>query len=361
LAVGAVCLCANKRKFCAFTYKWLWNDRNSLWKNMTEIVQTSNWSDALSRAVRALARGELVAIPTETVYGLAADAKNGEAVARIFQTKGRPEFNPLICHVDGMVMAEQYGILPEAAHRLAARFWPGPLTLVVTARKDSGLSGLVTAGLDTVGLRCPKGIAREIISALGRPLAAPSANRSGRISPTSAEHVAAEFSKSGNENPLLVVDGGPCPVGLESTIVKISGDRLTLLRPGAIGVAEIEEASGLKIELPTASSSIEAPGMMASHYAPDAKVCLNRETCGNGEAWLGFGNREAPDNAAMALNLSPSSSLVEAAANLYDYLKRLDASGADVINVAPIPDEDLGIAINDRLRRASAPRPGQAG
>jgi len=322
---------------------------------MPEIISTSNRSDALSRAVGALGAGNLVAIPTETVYGLAADATNGEAVARIFAAKGRPEFNPLICHVDGLLMAEHYGEMSEPAYILARHFWPGPLTLVVPAKKDSGLHPLVTAGLETVGLRCPRGIGREIISALGKPLAAPSANLSGRISPTSAEHVESEFMGEG-ESPMLIIDEGPCRVGVESTIVKIERDRITLLRPGAVTMEELAEVSGLEIHLAESGGHIEAPGMMVSHYAPDASVKLNCESCGAEEAWLGFGNRDAPKEARMALNLSPSSSLIEAAANLYDYLKRLDASGAKVIHVSPIPEEGLGIAINDRLRRASAPR-----
>lgn len=306
----------------------------------------------LGEAVAELRRGKPVAIPTETVYGLAADATNGEAVARIFQMKGRPGFNPLICHVDGLVMAHGIGLLEAPALALAQAFWPGPLTIVVPARTESGLSDLVTAGLATVGLRCPAGFAREIISALGRPLAAPSANRSGRISPTTADHVAAEYEG----RDLLIIDGGACPVGLESTIVKVTDNTLTLLRPGAITAEEIEAATKIAPQMPNAADGIQAPGMLASHYAPDAAVRLNCMQCEDGDAWLGFGSHPVPDNAGASLNLSSESNLVEAAANLYGYLKQLDEGGATTIRVAPIPMEGLGIAINDRLSRAAAPR-----
>lgn len=319
---------------------------------MPEIILANHSSDALNRAIGRLRAGGIVAVPTETVYGLAADATNGEAVAKIFAAKQRPSFNPLICHVDGMVMAQEYGRFSSVAERLANTFWPGPLTLVLPLLPDCGIHDLVTAGLDSIGLRCPRGFARQVISALGRPLAAPSANRSGRISPTSAQHVAEEFA----DETLLVLDAGPCETGLESTIVKIDGSKLVLLRPGAITAEEIAEVAGRAVELPDTDGKVLAPGMLQSHYAPDAQVKLECETCPKGAAWLGFGNRTAPPNACAALNLSESSNLVEAAANLYAYLKKLDASGAEVICVSPIPNEDLGIAINDRLRRAAAPR-----
>ncbi len=320
---------------------------------MPTIVAVKSADNPLGRAVRDLRAGKPVAIPTETVYGLAADATNGEAVARVFAMKGRPSFNPLICHVDGLVMAHEVGLIEPAALELANAFWPGPLTMVVPARRESGLSELVTAGLGTVGLRCPAGFARDIISALGRPLAAPSANRSGRISPTSAGHVAGEYE--GEE--LLVIDGGPCPVGVESTIVKITGNTITLLRPGAVTAGEIEAVTGITPSLPQSDAPIQAPGMLASHYAPDAAVRLNCTSCNDGDAWLGFGNLVAPQNAAISINLSAESNLVEAAANLYGHLKKLDSGKAATICVAPIPMEGLGIAINDRLSRAAAPRP----
>ena len=208
---------------------------------MANIITTSDWSGALSRAVGALREGDPVAIPTETVYGLAADATNGEAVAKVFSMKGRPSFNPLICHVDGMVMAEEFGLMNELAQRLANAFWPGPLTIVVPLHSRSKAHELVTANLGTIALRCPAGFSRKIISALGRPLAAPSANRSGRISPTIAAHVRDEYV----DEDLLIVDGGPCEIGLESTIIKVDGEHLTLLRHGAITADAIQQAIGI--------------------------------------------------------------------------------------------------------------------
>ena len=232
---------------------------------MPEIISANHSTDALNRAIARLRAGELVAIPTETVYGLAADATNGEAVAKIFATKQRPSFNPLICHVDGVVMAQEYGKFGTVAERLANTFWPGPLTLVVPVRADSGIHDLVTAGLGSVGLRCPRGFSRQVISAFGRPLAAPSANRSGRISPTTAQHVAEEFSGE----DLLILDAGACEAGLESTIVKIDGNRLYLLRPGVITAEEIAEVAGMPVELPPADGKVQAPG---SAVPPDARV-----------------------------------------------------------------------------------------
>lgn len=324
---------------------------------MPEIIIANLSSDALNRAIGRLRAGELVAIPTETVYGLAADATNGKAVAKVFATKQRPGFNPLICHVDGVVMAQEYGKFNAVAERLANTFWPGPLTLILPLVPDSGVHELVTAGLDSVGLRCPRGFSRQVISAFGKPLAAPSANRSGRISPTTAQHVAADFAGK----DLLILDAGSCEAGLESTIVKIDGNRLTLLRPGVVTAEEIAEVAGKPVELPAADGKVQAPGMLKSHYAPDAQVMLDCESCPDGAAWLGFGNRVKPENAAAGLNLSETSNLVEAAANLYAYLKQLDESDADIICVSPIPQEELGIAINDRLQRAAAPRPSKSG
>lgn len=311
---------------------------------------------AISRAIAELRAGRPFAMPTETVYGLAADACNGAAVARIFEMKGRPSFNPLICHVDGLAMAERLAVLTPAARRLAKAFWPGPLTLVVPVRPQSGIHELVTAGLGTVGLRCPKGIARAIISAWGGPVAAPSANRSGRVSPTSAAHLADEYPAE----DLLVIDGGPSAVGLESTIVAVGRQGIEMLRPGAILAGEIEAVAGIPVTAPKMDGKVLAPGMMASHYAPRALVIPDCEELLADAAWLGFGNREAPGGAIAAINLSASSNLVEAAANLYAALKTLDASGAQRICVSPIPREGLGIAINDRLQRAAAPRETQA-
>ncbi len=300
-----------------------------------------------------LKSGQCVAIPTETVYGLAADATNGEAVARIFEMKERPTFNPLICHVNGVEMASRYGELNSIALLLAETFWPGPLTIVVPLLESSGISSLVTAGLDSIGLRHPKGISSDLIALFGKPLAAPSANKSGRISPTTAEHVKSEFE---NEE-LVIIDNGPCDVGLESTIVKVDDHSITMLRPGAVTADMIAEVTNISPTYPK-SKKIEAPGMMQSHYAPDAKVILNfkeRNTLDPAYAWLQFGP-DCKEEDTKALNLSRNGDLIEAAANLYGMLKELDAAGPSTICVSPIPETGIGVAINDRLRRAAAPR-----
>lgn len=304
---------------------------------------------AIKSAIAALSDGQCVAMPTETVYGLAADATDGEAVARIFEMKGRPRFNPLICHVSDLEMAHQHGCFCDLSKQLATAFWPGPLTLVVAVREKSALHPLVSAGLPTVGLRCPEGLASTLIQQFGKPLAAPSANRSGRISPTRADHVAAEF----HDTNLLVLDGGPCERGLESTIVKVEGNRIVVLRPGSITAAMIKAETGVMPE-DYAGGGIVAPGMMTSHYAPDATVILNCKSPPETGAWLQFGETVATK--LPHRNLSVSGSLTEAAANLYGHLKELDAMNAGTIFVSPIPLGGIGIAINDRLRRAAAPR-----
>jgi len=308
--------------------------------------------DALETACRLLAEGEPVALPTETVYGLAADATNGEAVARIFEAKGRPRFNPLIAHVADLAMAERIAIFSPLARRLAEAFWPGPLTLVLTHREGSGVHPLVTAGLATIALRCPRGFAGEVIKRFGRPLAAPSANVSGRITCTTAEAVNAALG----DRIRLIVDGGPAPVGVESTIVKVAEDGLFLLRPGGLAAEEIEKVAGAPLK--RGEKSVQAPGMLASHYAPRAKMRLNVTEVEPGEALLAFGSRRAKggEKAARMLNLSPSGDLREAASNLFSYLSALDAAGGATIAAEPIPGEGLGEAINDRLARAAAPR-----
>ena len=308
---------------------------------------------AVERAAALLARGMTVAVPTETVYGLAADATRGEAVARIFEAKNRPRFNPLIVHVCDMAMAERIAVFDELSHALARAFWPGPLTLVLPLRSDAAISPLVTAGLDTIALRMPRGIAADIIARFGRPVAAPSANPSGKVSATTAHAVAAGL---GDRVP-LIVDGGQTPVGVESTIVRVDGGRLRLLRPGGITAAEIEAATGIAVER-SGDGKIVAPGMLASHYAPEAAIRLDALRVEPGEALLAFGPDRAEGfvNAATICNLSPGGDLREAAANLFSALLDLDASGAASIAVEPIPDEGLGEAINDRLRRAAAPR-----
>ncbi|RJT40012.1 threonylcarbamoyl-AMP synthase [Mesorhizobium waimense] len=317
---------------------------------MAEILAVG---EAMERALALLEGGDVVAIPTETVYGLAADATNGIGVARIFEAKGRPRFNPLIAHVADIPIAERIALFDPLSKRLAKAFWPGPLTLVLTQRSSNGIHPLVTAGLDTIALRMPRGFGGELIARLGRPLAAPSANSSGRISATTAEAVAADLGAKIR----LVVDGGATPVGLESTIVKVEGEGLRLLRPGGVAAEEIEAVAGVKL-LRGVAAGIEAPGMLASHYAPCAAVRLNAGQVASGEALLAFGSRRAGgwQDAAALRNLSESGDLREAATNLFAHLQALDQSGAATIAVEPIPFDGLGEAINDRLFRAAAPR-----
>lgn len=312
--------------------------------------------EAVDAAISVLSKARPVAIPTETVYGLAADATDPAAIASIYETKGRPRFNPLICHMADLAMAERHAIFDPISRHLAERFWPGPLTLVLPLGPDSTIHPLATAGLDTVGIRVPKGFAGELIRAFGRPLAAPSANSSGKISPTTARHVDADLG----DRIDLIIDGGPCPVGVESTIVKVEDGRIRLLRPGGVPVEAIEEATGLAVERPkgTGTAAIEAPGMLASHYAPNAHVRLDATSVTPGEALIRFGSQpvDGMAEAAAVLELSPAGDLGEAAANLFGFLKKADQSGAAGIAVTPIPDHGLGEAINDRLQRAAAPR-----
>ena len=293
---------------------------------------------------RLLVRGRLVAFPTETVYGLGADATNGEAVAAIFAAKGRPRFNPLIVHVSDEAAAARQGVFNPLAQKLAAKFWPGALTLVLPRRSDATVSLLVSAGLDSVALRVPSHpVAAALLQAADRPVAAPSANASGRITSTSAAHVAAELG----ERVDMILDGGATPLGLESTVIGFEGDRAVLLRPGAIAREDIEAITG---PLATAGATIQSPGQLESHYAPEAKLRLNAARIEPGEALLGFG---AVEDAW--LNLSPRGDLGEAAANLFSMLRDMDEQ-VGAIAVSPIPESGLGEAINDRLRRAAAPR-----
>ncbi|MET3591417.1 L-threonylcarbamoyladenylate synthase [Mesorhizobium shonense] len=317
--------------------------------NLAEILAVG---EAMERALALLEGGDVVAIPTETVYGLAGDATNGVAVARIFEAKGRPRFNPLIAHVADLAMAGRIADFDPLSAKLAETFWPGPLTLVLQQRAENGIHPLVTAGLDTIALRMPRGFGGELIARLGRPLAAPSANSSGKISATTAEAVAADLG----DRIRLVVDGGATPVGLESTIVKVEDGRLTLLRPGGIAAEDIEAVSGQK--LMRGAAGIEAPGMLASHYAPGASMRLNAGKIASGEALLAFGRDRAEgwQDAVAVRNLSEAGDLREAATNLFAYMQALDRSGAATIAVEPIPFDGLGEAINDRLVRAAAPR-----
>lgn len=301
---------------------------------------------ALARAAELIRAGQTVAVPTETVYGLAADATSGEAVARIYAAKGRPSFNPLIVHVANIGQVEALAGLSPAPRLLAEAFWPGPLTLVLPLRPDAAISSLVTAGLPTIAIRMPAHSAmRALIEASGRPLAAPSANVSGRISATRAGHVAASL---GTRVP-LILDGGPTRHGIESTIVAVEADRLRMLRPGPIAAERLSAVSGLAVEL-AGEGRIEAPGQLSSHYAPGKPLRLDA-TERRGSEWLiGFGAVGGDDS------LSPTGDTIEAAARLFDALHRADAAQASAIAVAPIPDQGLGLAITDRLRRAAAPR-----
>lgn len=309
--------------------------------------------DRLDEAVRVLRDGGLVAFPTETVYGLGADATSAEAVARIYAAKGRPAFNPLIAHVGTLDAARREAVFDARALALAERFWPGPLTLVLPRAATGTVCDLACAGLHSIALRLPAHpLARALIERAGRPIAAPSANRSGRLSPTSAEAVHAELGARID----LLLDGGDCTIGLESTIVACAENRVTLLRAGGLPRETLESALGTVLET-AEHGRVSAPGMLASHYAPNARLRLAAAEPAAGEAYLDFGGRIAhPD-----LDLSPSGDLNEAAANLYSFLRRLDARGAATIAVAPIPNTGLGLAINDRLRRAAAPRPSDEG
>ncbi len=305
---------------------------------------------SIAKAAALLRSGQLVGFPTETVYGLGADATQGEAVARIFEAKGRPHFNPLIVHVTDLAAARQLGEFSPLAVRLAVAFWPGPLTLVVQKSAGSPIAELATAGLDTVALRAPRHpAALALLMAAGCPVAAPSANRSGHVSPTLAAHVADDFS----DRVPLILDGGPCDVGLESTVVDASGIAPVLLRLGGIGMAEIAAACGVEpVQVGPGGDRPTSPGQLLSHYAPRLPVRLNVSSVKPGEALLAFGP-QAPDHAGPMLNLSPSSDLREAAARLFSAMRQLDQAGLSGIAAMPIPDHGLGAAINDRLRRAA--------
>jgi L-threonylcarbamoyladenylate synthase len=347
---------------------------------------------AIAQAAAALASGRLVAFPTETVYGLGADAADDRAVARLYAAKERPSFNPLIAHVAGigstdLDAARRLAQFDAAALALAEAFWPGPLTLVLPKAPGCPVGELATAGLDTIAVRAPSHpVARAILAAFGKPVVAPSANRSGRVSPTSAQHVEADLAGRID----LIVDGGSAPVGVESTVLACSGDGVTLLRPGAIPRAAVERLLGRAIAVAATAGDVRgsqpgsdtannagreqkgpaaqgvvrpaSPGMLASHYAPRATVRMNAVTVAPGEALLAFGPALPPGagEARAILNLSGRGDLVEAAASLFSHLRILDSAGAASIAVMPVPDEGLGEAINDRLRHAAAPRPGHA-
>ncbi len=329
------------------------NDRGS----MLRTVRLSADKAGLVEAAAILKRGGLVAFPTETVYGLGADATNADAVAGIYAAKERPSFNPLIAHVESFEAAQVQGIFGETAQRLAKAFWPGPLTLVVPVATTCTVSDLARAGLDSLGLRVPAHpLAHALLKNVGRPVAAPSANRSGRVSPTNPDHVLGDLDGRID----AVVDGGASEVGVESTIVSCLGDIPRLLRPGGVTREAIEALIGqpLEIGLEGGDKNPLAPGMLASHYAPRAQVRLNATEIKPSEAALLFGPGpfQGSGHARATLNLSKNGDLREAAAHLFSYLRQLDASGAPTIAVAPIPETGLGEAINDRLQRAAAER-----
>ncbi len=306
---------------------------------MTRVVPADE--PGIAEAARLIREGQPVAVPTETVYGLAADATSGEAVARIYAAKGRPSFNPLIVHVAGLEQAERVARLDAPARALAEKYWPGPLTLVLPLREEAGIASLVTAGLPTIALRASAHPGMQaLIAASGRPLAAPSANASGRISPTRAEHV---LDSLGGRIP-LILDGGATAHGLESTIVAVAGGDVRLLRPGPITAEELGAVAG------PAPDRIVAPGQLASHYAPAKSLRLDATEAQPDEWLIGFGAVTGD------VSLSTSGDLVEAAAALFDLLHDADRQPASRIAVASIPREGLGAAINDRLQRAAAPR-----
>jgi len=316
---------------------------------MTDAPILATSPEALTSAAEALLSGALVAFPTETVYGLGADATNETAVARIYEAKRRPSFNPLISHVGDVEAAFALGVFGPEARALAERYWPGPLTIVVERAPDCPIAWLTSSGLNSIALRVPAHpLARDLLRRVARPVAAPSANISGRVSPTEAGHVAGELG----DQVTLILDAGPCAVGIESTVVDLSGDWPLLLRPGAITREMLEEILG-EVGTPDAAAPLASPGMLASHYAPNCLVRLNAAAPRDGEVFLGFG---ATGEGTGSPSLSAAGDLVEAAANLFRMLRDLDQPGITGIAVAPVPEHGLGAAINDRLRRAAAPR-----
>ena len=310
-----------------------------------DIIPASH-DEAIARAAEILRGGGLVAMPTETVYGLATNAADADAVARLYEAKGRPRFNPLIAHVTDVEMAARLAHLPDLARGLMQAFWPGPLTLVLPKKATAPICDLANAGLDSVAIRAPAHpAAQALIRAVDRPLVAPSANPSGSVSPTTAQHVLEGLGHRID----LILDGGACPVGVESTVVMVEDATASLLRPGGLDRGAIEPLTGPLARIED-SATPASPGMLKSHYAPGAKVRLNANEARDDEVLLGFGEITGD------LNLSATGDLAEAATGLFAALRQLDASGAASIAVAPIPETGLGEAINDRLQRAAAPR-----
>ncbi len=314
---------------------------------MTVIAATS---EAIAEAAGFLRAGRLVAFPTETVYGLGADATNARAVAAVYEAKGRPRFNPLIVHVPSMDAVSTLGHLTDAGRKLAAAFWPGPLTLVLAKRTDCPVADLTTAGLDTIAVRIPAHpVGRALLEAAKLPIAAPSANRSGHVSPTTAAHVATDLG----DKAAMILDGGATPVGLESTVIDVTGNTPVILRLGGIEREDIARVLGCDVRVAGDENvTPSSPGMLARHYAPATKLRLDARDVRHGEALLAFGS-DVPRHAGPTINLSPSGDLVEAAANLFAALRTLDAAGATTIAVTPIPAYGLGEAMNDRLKRAA--------
>lgn len=303
----------------------------------------------IEQAIALLTHDELVGIPTETVYGLAGNAMSDRAVAKIYEAKGRPSFNPLIVHVSGVDHGMQYAEFNETALKLAKHFWPGPLTLVLPRKKNCALSLLASAGLDSVAIRIPAHpLMQELLRKVKLPLAAPSANRSGKISPTSAQHVKDDLA----DRVAMILDGGDCAVGIESTVVDLTGEHVIILRPGFITQEKIEDVLGKPIHKAHENREIKSPGMLQSHYAPNKKLRLNAQAVNADEGLLAFG--KPLEGAKVVENLSANSNLAEAAANLFRMLRLLDASTAHSIAAMPIPMEGLGLAINDRLIRAAS-------
>jgi L-threonylcarbamoyladenylate synthase len=305
----------------------------------------------IERAAELLKQGELVAFPTETVYGLGADATNDRAVAAVFEAKGRPSFNPLISHVDSLTMAERLGTLNADAMKLARAYWPGPLTLVVPRAAECPVSLLACAGLATIAVRVPRHpVANQLLQRVARPLVAPSANSSGKLSPTLASHVKADLGAK----VAAVLDGGPCPLGIESTVVSCIDDNPRILRPGGLVRASIEQTLGREVAEGASQTEVLSPGQLASHYAPRARVILNVIWPRYDVGLLAFGP-EVPRHPGPVRNLSPTGDLREAAANLFRMLHELDDAGVETIACMTVPDIGLGEAVNDRLRRAAAP------
>ncbi len=310
-------------------------------------------TENIAAAAAVIREGGLIAFPTETVYGLGADAANGRAVASIFEAKDRPRFNPLIVHFASAGEASDAAAFDARAHRLAGAFWPGALTLVLGRRPASAISLLVSAGLETLAVRVPAHpVAQALLAAAKRPIAAPSANRAGEVSPTSADHVSASLAAK----PEMILDGGPCPVGIESTVLDLTTPTPVILRPGGITRDEIEAVIGptgpASAAIGGATEGVRSPGMLGRHYAPGRPLRLDAGEVGRTEALLAFGPHPITGGAA-EMNLSPSADLTEAAANLFAMLRALDRGDISAIAVMPVPETGLGIAINDRLRRAT--------